>query len=370
VAGAGVGEFARPRLRVLVVGDPYFTTDDFRRGLSPLSTIADLTFLQIETTEVPPPVTASERSLREYAGAPSTIAAAVDGHEVLIVHGAAVSADVFSTPGLRLVCCARGGPVNVDIAAATAAGVLVCNTPGKNAEAVAELTIAFALTLIRGVAPSTRATQQQSWTPGSTFDGREFFGREAHSVTLGLVGLGQVGGQVAWRARRLGFRVYAHDPYVAGTKDLDAELMTLPSLLERSDVVSLHARLTEDNHRMMAAEQFALMRSGAYFINTAREQLVDEAALLAALGSGRLAGAALDVVERHPSGRRNPLLDAPTVMATPHIGGATYETLARGAEMVVVAVQALADGRVPPFVVNPQALAAALESAPAAGAGA
>lgn len=370
MTGAGAGEFAGPRLRALVVGDPYFTTDDFRRGLAALGTIADLTFLQIETTEVPPPMTASERSIREYAGVPSTIAAAVRGHQVLIVHGAAVSADVFETPGLKLVCCARGGPVNVDITAATAAGVPVCNTPGKNAEAVAELTIAFALTLIRGVAPSTRATQQLSWTPGSTFDGREFFGREAHSVTLGLVGLGQVGRQVAWRARRLGFHTYAHDPYVAGAEDLDVELVSLPTLLERSDVVSLHARLTADNDQMMAAEQFALMRSGAYFINTAREQLVDENALLAALQSGRLAGAALDVVERLPSGRRNALLDTPTVMATPHIGGATYETLARGAEMVAVAVQALADGRVPPFVINPQVMASALQSSPAAGAGA
>jgi D-3-phosphoglycerate dehydrogenase len=359
----------RPRLRVLVVGDPYFTCDDFRSGLTALETIADLTFLQIETTDVLPPTTESERSLREYAGVPSAIAAAVAGCQVLIVHGAAVSAEVFESPSLQLVCCARGGPVNVDIAAATAAGVPVCNTPGKNAEAVAELTIAFALTLIRGVPPSTRLTQQLSWTPGSTFDGREFFGREARSVALGLVGLGQVGRQVAWRARQLGFRVYGHDPYVAGGKDLDVDLVSLPTLLEHSDVVSLHARLTEDNHQMMAAEQFAQMRPGGYLINTAREQLVDEDALLAALRSGRLAGAALDVIERLPSGRRNPLLDAPTVMATPHIGGATYETLARGAEMAAVAVQALADGRVPPFVVNPHAMAAVLESAPAAGGG-
>ena len=343
-------------LRVLVIGDPYFSASDFGRAMGTLADIAELSYLQIDTTEVAPPSTESERSLREYAGVPSEIAAAATGFDVLVVHGAAVSAQAFEATDLRLVCCARGGPVNVDVAAATAAGVPVCNTPGKNAEAVAELTIAFALMLIRGVGPSTRELAAGRGPSASVFDGRRFFGLEAASLTLGLVGFGHVGRHVARRARQLGFRVLAHDPYAGADELDDVPLVALDELLERSDIVSLHARATADNRQMMDATQFARMRSGSYFINTAREQLVDEVALLAALESGALLGAALDVIERLPDGSRNALLDQPSVVVTPHIGGATHETLARGAAMAVLAIRAFAAGEDPPFVVNPAAL--------------
>ena len=264
------------RLRVLVVGDPFFQVPDFRRGLSALESRASLSYLQIETTGAPPARTESERRLREYAGDPAEVAAAVAGHDVLIVHGAPVSAEVLAADGLRLVCCARGGPVNVDLDAATAAGVTVCNTPGKNAEAVAELTIAFALMHIRSIAPSSGEK------PGPTvFDGRRYFGTEAASTTLGLVGLGHVGRGVARRARALGFTVLAHDPYVQDARD--AELTGLDDLLARSDVVSLHARATPQTRHMIGERELGAMRPGAFLINTAREQLVDEPALLAAL---------------------------------------------------------------------------------------
>ncbi len=336
--------------RVLVVGDPFFQVPDFRTGLAALESRATLSYLQIETTGAPPARTESERRLREYAGDPSVVAAAVAGHDVLVVHGAPVSAETFAVEGLRLVCCARGGPVNVDLEAATAAGVPVCNTPGKNAEAVAELTIAFALMHLRGIGRAGRAR------PGaSVFDGREFFGREAPSTTLGLIGLGHVGRGVARRAQALGFTVVAHDPYV-----LDAggvELAGLDEVLERGDIVSLHARATPQTRHMIGEPQFAAMRDGAFLINTAREQLVDERALLAALRGGRLAGAALDVLEHTEEG--NPLLDLPQVIATPHIGGATYETLRRGAEMAALSIGALIDGEEPPFIVNADVLKAA-----------
>ena len=132
------------------------------------------------------------------------------------MHGAPVSAEVLDTPGLRLVCCARGGPVNVDVAAATERGIPVANTPGKNAEAVAELTIAFALMLIRGVPRASRYIADGGRLADSAYEGREFFGREAPQPTLGLVGLGHVGRQVASRAVALGFTVVAHDPVPPG----------------------------------------------------------------------------------------------------------------------------------------------------------
>jgi D-3-phosphoglycerate dehydrogenase len=292
----------------------------------------------------------------------------VAGHDVLVVHGAAVSAEVLGAAPLRLVCCARGGPVNVDVAAATDRGIPVVNTPGKNAEAVAELTIAFALLLIRAVPRASRYLLDGGGFAESVFEGREFFGAEAPSLTMGLVGLGHVGREVARRARALGFAVLGYDPQPPVPRDeSDVELVSLDTLLARSDIVSLHARLTPQNRRMFSRDRFAQMRPGAYFINTARESLVDERALRQALEQGSLRGAALDVLERTAPGHRHPLLTMPNVFVTPHIGGATAETLTRGAQRAVTAVAELLAGRVPANVVNPAALQARVIHGSAAG---
>ena len=344
-------------LRVLVVGDPYMPVSAYAGPLAGLEGRAELSMMQIDEVTSAPPVTESERGLREYVGDPAEVARAVAGHDVLIVHGAAVSAEVLSAAPLRLVCCARGGPVNVDVAAATGRGIPVVNTPGKNAEAVAELTIAFALLLARSVPRASRHLLAGGAFAESVFEGREFFGREAASLTMGLVGLGHVGREVARRARALGFAVLGYDPQPPAPPDgAGIELVSLDTLLARSDIVSLHARLTPENRLMFSRERFARMRPGACFINTARESLVDERALRQALEQGTLGGAALDVLERTPD--RHPLLDLPNVLVTPHIGGATTETLTRGAQRAVSAVTELLAGRIPADVVNPQVLRA------------
>jgi D-3-phosphoglycerate dehydrogenase len=350
-------------MRILVVGDPYMPVSAYSDALTGLAGAGldgqvELSTLQIDEASPVPPRTESERGLREYVGDPAEIVRAVAGHDVLIVHGAPVSSEVLGAAPLRLVCCARGGPVNVDVAAATDRGIPVVNTPGKNAEAVAELTIAFALLLIRGVPRASRHLLDGGGFAESVFEGREFFGREAPSLTMGLVGLGHVGREVAWRARALGFTLVGYDPQPPSVAVPGVDLVSLDSLLARSDIVSLHARLTPENRRMFSAGRFAQMRPGSYFINTARESLVDEPALRQALEQGILGGAALDVLERSPAGDRHPLLDMPNVFVTPHIGGATAETLARGAQRAVTAVTELLAGRVPANVVNPQVLRA------------
>src|ERR1051326_2152912 len=146
--------------------------------------------VQITGISSTPPRTESERRLREYVGDPAEIARAVAGHEVLIVHGAPVSAEVLDAAPIRLVCCARGGPVNVDVAAATERGIPVVNTPGKNAEAVAELTIAFALLLIRAVPRATRYLAERGRLAGAGFGGGGVFGRGAGRIPPGVGGLG------------------------------------------------------------------------------------------------------------------------------------------------------------------------------------
>src|SRR5215469_3850880 len=326
----------------------------FTAALSGLRDRVAVTELQIASTEAAPPRTDSGRAVREYIGDPADLAAAVPGHDALLVHGAPVTAEVLDAAPLRLVCCARGGPVNVDVTAASARGVPVTNAPGRNAEAVAELTIALALMLIRGVAASARYLIDGGQLASSTYEGSQFIGGEAASMTLGLVGLGNVGREVASRGQALGFTMLGYDPAPPDTIPSGVTMVALDDLLSRSDLVSLHARATADNRHMFGAAAFARMPQGAYFINTARESLVDEDALAGALANGTLAGAALDVAQRRPAGDRHPLLDAPNVIITPHIGGATRETLQRGAEMVVASVARLLAGEEPDYLLNPE----------------
>jgi D-3-phosphoglycerate dehydrogenase len=344
-------------VRVLAVGDSYLPAGVLTAALAGLGDAVTVSALQIAAATAAPPRTESDRGLAEYVGDPAEVAAAVAGHDVLVVHGAPVTAEVLDAAPLRLVCCARGGPVNVDMAAATARRIPVAGAPGRNAVAVAELTIAFALMLIRGVAASARYLADGGPLGASTYEGGRFTGAEAASMTLGLVGLGNVGREVAARGRALGFTLLGYDPAPPGPIPPGVTMVSLDDLLRRSGLVSVHARATPGNRHMFDAAAFGRMAPGAFFINTARESLVDEDALAAALACGGLAGAALDVTEPRAPGDRHPLLDLPNVIITPHIGGATRETLRRGAEMAAAAVASVLSGGVPGHLLNPEILA-------------
>jgi D-3-phosphoglycerate dehydrogenase len=288
------------------------------------------------------PTTPSERHIREYAGAPRQLVAALSDEEVLVVHGAPVTDAVLdASPRLRLVCCARGGPVNVDAAAATERGILVVISPGKNADSVADLTLAFAIMLARGIPQAQRFLQEGGQLGLSTFEGAQFFGHDLVGHVLGLVGYGNVGSRVATRALAFGMAVMVYDPYVEASR-IEAPgitAATLEDLVATSDFVSLHARATPENADLFDTELFARMKRGAYFINTARESLVDEVALYDALAGGHLAGAALDVLKTAPSGTLSPLRGLSNVIITPHIGGATHETSARGVAMLAAQIE-------------------------------
>ena len=339
-------------LKVLVIGDPYFDTKNFEKVLSNLESKFSFTYFQIPDTKIDLPVTESEKRLREYAGNPKEIAKLAKGFDILVVHGAGISEEVLATPGLRMVCCARGGPVNVDSEAATKLGIPITNSPGKNAAAVADLTIAFSLILLRGIFSSSKDLISGKSTSESVFDGKNYFGVEPKTQTLGLVGFGNVGKEVLARARPLGFEILTYDPF-AKEFPSGVESVGLNELLDRSNLVSLHARLTKDNLHFIDQSKFNLMKDGAFFINSAREQLVNESDLLVALNSNKLGGAALDVFELMPNSEVNPLLKSPKVIATPHIGGATTETLVRGAHMVSESIRAFATGKPIPYLTNP-----------------
>lgn len=330
-------------MTILCVGDSYMPVDQFRVVLGDRYAGHHVHYLQLAAAEIDPRLLSP---VRESEGDPRRIAEFRPSPDILVVHGAPVTAAVLGAhPRLRLVCCARGGPVNVDVDAATTRGIPVATTPGKNAAAVAELTIAFVIALARHI-PDGAGFLRGGGGLTSTFDGARFLGRELTSLTLGLVGYGQVGRLVAARAHALGVTVHAYDPFLDATdSDSAVTFIGLPMLLATVDVVSLHARATSDNQAMMNAAAFGQMRRGSWFINTARESLVDEVALLAALRSGHVAAAALDVLEPAAPTTRSPLLDIDTVLVTPHIGGATAETLRRGADMVAAEIQRFVAGQ-------------------------
>lgn len=350
-----------PRLRILVVGDSYCPASAFRASFEPLAGGHEVTFTDVADEPAWRPASPSELRLKEYMGSPAQVIGALDGHDVLVVQGAAVTDAVMDAdPHLRLICCARGGPVNVDVAAATERGIPVVTTPGKNAIAVAELAIAFMVMLARRLPEILRYVEGGGEFGHDNYEGRNWFGRDLAGHTLGLVGFGQIGRQVADRARAMGMTVLVADPFVDGSVPVEhgCASVDLDTLLERSDYVSIHARATAENRGLIGASQIARMRRGAWLINTARDTLVDEAAVIDALADGRLAGAAFDVVSPTPATGRHPLLDFPNVIIATHIGGATYDTLHHGGEMAVAEIERLLAGMPLVNVANPSVFSA------------
>jgi D-3-phosphoglycerate dehydrogenase / 2-oxoglutarate reductase len=221
---------------------------------------------------------------------------------------------------LRVIGRAGVGVDNVDVEAATRRGILVMNTPGGNAVSVAEHTLALMLGLARSIPQANSSTQAGRWEKSS------LSGTELRGKTMGLVGLGRVGMEVARRARALGMKVVAHDPYVSAVaaRELEVELATLEEVLKQANVLSLHTSLSASTENLINAAALAKMKKGAWIINCARGELIDEGALAEALKSGHIAGAGLDTFAQEPP-KGSPLIGLPNVIATPHIAGSTRE---------------------------------------------
>ena len=332
-----------------MVGDSFIPTDVFARGLAPLAGIHSIDYLQVDGAKTPLGL-----SVREYEGDPGMIAERMPGVEVLVVHGAPVTeAVVAASDTLRLICCARGGPVNVDVSSASRRRIPVTTTPGKNADAVADQTLAFMLMLARRFPYAQQFLLNGNPVGENVFEGVHFLGHDLAGHVLGLVGYGNVGRRVARRALAFQMSVLVYDPFLGlSAQDGARVVASLDELLVESDFVSVHARATPENENLFDRSTFSVMKKGAYFINTARETLVNEQALDDVLTSGKLAGAALDVLRPRSGSDPHPLLRHSNVVLTPHIGGATYETLLRGAAMVGAEIERLASGRPLEFVVN------------------
>lgn len=271
------------------------------------------------------------------AGRPDDLRAALAGAHALIVRSETQVTDELLAAGPALTVVARAGigVDNIDVDAATRRGIAVLNAPGANTVSAAEHAIALLLALLRKIPGAVRSMSEGRW------DRKAFAGSELRGKTLGVVGLGRIGQHVSSIARAFGMSVLAHDPFLPEerARELNIELRSLDDLLSGADVVTLHLPLTDETAGLINRERLARMKRGAVLINTARGGLVEEDALIEALQSGQLSGAALDVFEPEPLPEDSPLRCTEGLILTPHLAASTSEAQDRVALEIGVAVR-------------------------------
>ncbi len=253
---------------------------------------------------------------------PEELKACIGEYQGLIIRSATkVTADIVkAATHLKIIGRAGSGLDNVDKVAATKKGIVVMNTPGGNTITTAEHTIALMFALARQIPQATASMKQGKW------EKKLFMGVELFNKTIGIVGIGNIGKQVAKRALALGMHVVGYDPYLSeeNAKEMGIEKVELPALFGRSDFITIHTPITSDTRNLINTKTIGMMKDGVRIINCARGGIVNEADLYGALKSGKVAGAALDVFEKEPP-EDNPLLTLDSVICTPHLGAATEE---------------------------------------------
>ncbi len=329
--------------RIAIIGDRFMLPEVFAEEIAKLVPDAEMRTLEYTWPDEPmhhgyaggeqDPDTAN---LREFFGTPRDVAAFVGEADVFVTHLAPVSAAmVAACPNLALVAVSRGGPVNVDRAALKAKGIRAVNTPARNASAVAEFTIGAILAETRMIRAGHEALRAGDWR-GDLYRA-DTTGTELSEMTVGIIGYGAIGTRVVKLLKAFGCRLLVADPYVqlsAADRADGVEHVALDALLERADVVTLHARVTPETARMIDAAALARMKPTAIFVNTARGPLVDYDALTEALAGNKLRGAMLETFAVEPAPPDWPLLKLPNVTLTPHIAGASTTTVRIAAGMI------------------------------------
>jgi D-3-phosphoglycerate dehydrogenase len=269
------------------------------------------------------------------------------GATVLICEADSCKGPVFDLP-LTAIGSTRGDPTNVDVEGATAAGIPVLRAPGRNADAVAEMTVALLFAVNRHILRADKDVREGQVYRDGTIPYQRFRAWQLAGRTAGLIGLGAVGRATKWRLEGLGMKVIAADPFAPdATHSID-------DLLAEADVVSMHAAVTPDTMGLISAERFMAMKPGAIFVNSARAALHDLDGLVAALQAGHLGGAALDHFEGENIATDHPLLAEPNVVVAPHVGGATYDTETNHTTLIADGLAALLRGENPTNLVNPE----------------
>ncbi|TPI57023.1 MULTISPECIES: 2-hydroxyacid dehydrogenase [unclassified Mesorhizobium] len=342
--------------KIAIIGDNFMLPEVFRAKIEKVAS-GDLDVRTLQTAWPDEPMEFGDPALgldkvKEYFGRPDEVVEFIGDAEILVTQLAPLSEGMMRRlPALKLVAVSRGGPINIDMEAARAHGITVVNVPGRNATAVAEFTIGAILAETRLIRVGHEALRRGEWR-GDLYRA-DRTGRELSEMTVGVIGYGNIGTKVIRLLRAFGCHVLVSDPYVqlsAEDRNAGVELVALDDLLSRSDVVTLHSRVTPETRGLIGKDTIARMKPGVIFVNTARGPLVDYDALYEALVSGQIASAMLETFAVEPVPSDWPLLQLPNVTLTPHIAGASVRTVTYAAEQAAEEVRRYIAG-LPP--VNP-----------------
>ena len=280
--------------------------------------------------------------------------------DILIVEGDEVKREIIDGSELKLIGSVRGSPNNIDLEYATSKNIPIIAAPGRNTNAVVELTLALILNQARNIMKADRMLVKDEYMVDSFGDFAEFYqstlGFELKGKSVGIIGLGQIGFEVAKKLRCFNVQLLIYDPYVSTDRveEVKGEVVTREDLLRRSDIVTIHCKSTPETKGMIGKDQIAMMKDSAILINTSRASITDEYALLEALKNKRIAGAGLDVFSMEPVDCDNMFLELDNVIVTPHIGGNTRETIERQSRIIVEAVRAFINGEEIEHCLNPE----------------
>lgn len=278
--------------------------------------------------------------------APDDICSRAGSAEIVLTNKVILNAGILeSLPNLKLICLMSTGTNAVDLKAAAARGIPVCNVPSYSTASVAELVLAFMLAHGRAVEKHQDSVANGDWVDSPDFCYMLTPQKEWRGKTLGVLGFGEIGQAVARLGAALGMRVLAHTPHPQGKPDLGQGFVEMETLFRESDVLSLHCPLTAETERVVNANRLSLMKTDAFLVNTGRGGLVDEAALAEALFEGRIGGAGLDVLSTEPPQADNPLLKAPNTLITPHLGWATREARQRLMDVLEANIRGFMEGK-------------------------
>jgi len=292
----------------------------------------------------------------------SRLVRALEGVDVFITEADNLrEREIAQLSSLQIICSCRGNPVNIDVGAATARGIPVLNAPARNADAVADLTVALMIMLGRHLMQAAAILRQRDPSKDMQLLARVYFelkGIEMWNKTVGIVGFGAIGRKVAERLLPFGSRLIAYDPYVSDElmAEYQVRKVDLDTLMQSSDFVTIHVMPSESNRGMIGKREIGLMKETAYFVNTARSAVTDEMAIVEALKARKIRGGAFDVFDKEPLPVDHPFMELDNVILLPHIGGATAEVTTHQTQIMVPDIVRLIKGERPLHIVNPEVL--------------
>jgi D-3-phosphoglycerate dehydrogenase len=356
---SGLGTLSRQGdlMKIVGIGDPFIPHRYIRDGFAPVAKLGH----QLETLDwrLSGAQELQEINLAVEKGGPSAfrppayVFQAAATADVLVTQFCTVPATLLeAAPSIKVVGVLRAGVENVDVAAATARGIAVVNTPGRNADAVADFTVGMLIAEARNICRGHRGLKHGRWIREYPNSGHI---PDLPGKTVGIVGLGEIGRKVARRLAGFDMTILAHDPFVK-TAPEGIRMVDLPTLMTESDFVTLHARVTKETEGLISRALIARMKPTAYLVNTARSALVDEVALTEALRDRKIAGAALDVFDHEPLGADDPLVHLENVTIAPHLAGGSNDAFFNCPKLLAAELAKLLGGSEPRSVVNREAL--------------